>query len=133
MDEYNAQMKYEAENIRDFIVLHYHVTQREDSKFWRHCKYMPIPESLTHKLALFKETGKIYTKTGELFADSSWLQVMTGQGLMPEHYNATVNQMSDDELANFLRSVREPIKKTVTQMPSHQQYLDYYCKASSWE
>ncbi len=133
MDEYNAQMKFEVENIRDFVVLHYHVTQREDTRFWRHCKNMTIPKSLAHRIALFKETGKIYVKTGELFADASWLQVMTGQGLMPKHYNAFANQMSDQELTDFLAGIRDAVKKTLVQMPSHQSYLDYYCKAGSWD
>ncbi len=132
-DEYNSHMKVEVNNIRDFIILHYYLTEREDSRFWRYCKNMPIPESLKHKLTLFKETGNVYVKTEELFREPSWLQVMMGQGLMPDTHHAIVNQLTDADLISFLQSIRGPIQKTIEQMPSHQEYLEYYCKAGSWD
>jgi tryptophan halogenase len=133
VDEYNEQMKAEVLNIRDFIVLHYHLTEREDSPFWRYCKNMPIPASLEHRMRLFKETGKFFIKTYELFAEASWLQVMVGQGAIPEHYHALVSEMSEEELRKFLSDTRNYVKQTVQKMPSHHDYLQYYCKATAWD
>src|SRR5690606_9776510 len=75
IDEFNRQMQIEAENIRDFIILHYHVTERDDSEFWRYCRTMDVPETVKHKINLFKETGKIFKRDMDLFAEESWLQV----------------------------------------------------------
>ena len=133
VDEYNDQMKAEVVNIRDFIVLHYHLTEREDTPFWRYCKNMPIPDSLRHRMDLFKETGKIFIKPYELFVEPSWLQVMYGQGITPKHYHALANEMSDAELIKFLSDEREYVKRSLEKMPSHHDYLQFYCKASAWE
>ncbi len=80
IDEYNRQTWQEIEHIRDFIVLHYHVTDRQDSPFWRACRGMDIPASLAHRINLFRETGRVFRGPNELFGENSWIQVMLGQG-----------------------------------------------------
>ncbi len=130
VDEFNEQMKSEIEHVRDFIVLHYHVTRRTDSPFWRHCRSMEIPDTLTHRIELFKQTGRVFKAPGELFGENSWIQVMLGQGLMPEQYHPIVNMMSDEELEKFLNGIHGAARKLVSQLPEHQRFIDYYCKAS---
>jgi tryptophan halogenase len=131
VEEFNTQMKEEFEFIRDFIVLHYHVTERDDTKFWRHCQKMAIPESLQHRINLFKQTGRIFQKSGDVFAENSWTQVMLGQGLVPEQYHPIVNMMSDDELNVFLETIKGNVDKLVDQLPSHQAFIFNYCKAEA--
>jgi tryptophan halogenase len=128
-DEFNMQMKEEMLYIRDFIVLHYHVTEREDTEFWRHCKNMSIPDTLRHRIDLFKQTGRIFEQSNDIFAENSWSQVMLGQGLMPEQYHPIVNMMTDDELKGFLNSIKASVDKIVGQLPPHKQFIDRYCKA----
>jgi len=130
VDEYNNQSATEMAHIRDFIILHYHVTQRSDSEFWRHCQQMDIPESLQQRINLFKETGRIFTSEGELFRVDSWAQVMIGQGLMPEQYHQIAQVMKQHELEGFLKNIREPIKAMVEKLPSHQEFVDSYCKST---
>ncbi|HYC94385.1 MAG TPA: tryptophan halogenase family protein, partial [Sphingomicrobium sp.] len=76
VEEYNRQTRCEMEHVRDFIVLHYHVTQRDDTDFWRACRTMDIPDTLRHRIALFEETGRVFRAPNELFAENSWIQVM---------------------------------------------------------
>jgi tryptophan halogenase len=129
MDEFNTQMREEFLFVRDFIVLHYHVTEREDTPFWRQCKEMRIPETLQHRIDLFKESGRIFQKDNDVFAENSWSQVMLGQGLMPEEFHPIVNMMTDEELERFLTSIKASVNNMVDQLPSHQQFIDSYCKA----
>jgi tryptophan halogenase len=129
VDEFNAQMKEEFLFVRDFIVLHYHVTEREDTPFWRHCKTMEIPETLKHRIELFKKSGRIFQKNNDIFAENSWSQVMLGQGLLPENYHPIVNMMTDEELKSFLMIIRNSVNNLIDQLPSHQQFIDSYCKA----
>ena len=131
INEFNAQMESEILNIRDFIVLHYHVTNREDTPFWRHCRSMDIPDSLRHRIELFKQTGRVFKVPTELFGENSWTQVMLGQGLMPEQYHPIVNMMSDDELSAFLRGIDQTVSNLVAQLPSHQDFINHYCKSSA--
>lgn len=130
IDEFNQQTKYEIEHIRDFIVLHYNVTKRQDTPFWRHCRNMDIPESLKHRIELFRETGRVFRVPTELFAENSWIQVMLGQGIVPEQYHPVVDVMSDEELRRFLGDIKSSVDNTVAQLPKHQVYIDQYCKAA---
>ncbi|UTA49675.1 tryptophan 7-halogenase [Simiduia sp. 21SJ11W-1] len=129
VEEFNAQMKFESDNIRDFIILHYHVTDRRDTEFWRHCQSMEVPESLTHRIELFKQTGRVFKVPTELFGENSWTQVMLGQGIMPEQYHPIVNMMSEAELKDFLTGIRSNVEKTVAQLPSHQDFIRHYAPA----
>ncbi len=129
VDEFNTQMRFESENIRDFIILHYFVTNRMDTRFWQHCRSMSIPDSLQHRIDLFKETGRVFKVPTELFGENSWIQVMLGQGLLPEQYHPIVNVMSADELRRFMDNIDLNVHKIVGQLPSHQQFIDHYCKA----
>lgn len=128
IDEYNKQTDFDVEHIRDFIILHYKVTEREDSPYWRYCKHMEVPESLGHRIRLFKESGRVFREGNELF-DDSWQQVMIGQGLMPEQYHPIVNQMSDEELSRFLAHIKFNIDKTVSNLPEHPRYVNQYCQS----
>jgi tryptophan halogenase len=127
VDEYNKQTDYELEHIRDFIILHYHVTNRRDTPFWRDCSGMKIPASLQHRIDLFRETGRVFRVPNELFAENSWLQVMLGQGIMPKQHHQIADLMGDAELSGFLNSISSSIAKTVMQLPSHQAYVQQYC------
>jgi len=129
LDEFNEQMSTEFAHIRDFIVLHYHVTERSDSPFWEHCRTMEIPDSLRHRIELFKQTGRVFKAPNELFGENSWIQVMLGQGLMPEQYHPVVNMMDDDELERFLNGLHGSARQLVSQLPEHQRFIDHYCKA----
>ena len=129
VDEFNRQMSFEIENIRDFIVLHYHVTERADSAFWRECRSMQVPDTLKHRIELFRQAGRVFKVPTELFGENSWTQVMLGQGLVPEQYHPIVNMMSDEELQKFLAGIHASARNLVSQLPEHQQFIDYYCKA----
>ena len=128
IDEFNNQMMFEIENIRDFIILHYHVTDRTDTPFWRHCRTMEIPDSLRHRIELFKETGRVFKVPTELFGENSWTQVMLGQGLQPEQYHPIVNMMDEQELRDFLNGIHNSVAGLVNQLPEHQRFIDHYCK-----
>jgi tryptophan halogenase len=129
VDEYNRQSIAELEGIRDFIILHYHATSREDSEFWRYCKNMSVPDSLSHRLELFRESGLYFQGDRELFRTDSWLHVMMGQGIMPENYHWIFKTMSDEELVGHLTNTRKTIAEAVAKMPTHQEFVEQYCKA----
>jgi len=130
INEFNQQIKLEMDNIRDFIILHYKVTDREDSRFWRYCKNMPIPASLQHRIDMFSQSGKVYKYGNELFGESSWIQVMMGQGIMPKEYHPIVDMMEKDELASFLNNIKSTAKRKVETLPPHFDFINHYCKAN---
>ncbi|RBP49738.1 tryptophan halogenase family protein [Arenicella xantha] len=122
--EYNRQAAEEIEHVRDFIILHYHATEREDSEFWRACRSMDIPDGLRHKIELFRQSGKVYNPTEALFSDVAWQQVMLGQGIVPNDYHPLADAMSEAQLAEYHRNVKSIIKQVVEKLPLHQDFLD---------
>lgn len=126
VDEYNQQCLTEIEKIRDFIILHYHVTDRTDTGFWRYCQSMPIPESLKHRIEVFKENALTFQHANELFRTDSWTQVMLGQGITPKQYHQAVTSMPKAELEQLLNSMRQKINTMVSTLPSHQDFLDQH-------
>ncbi|WP_323847408.1 tryptophan halogenase family protein [Microbulbifer magnicolonia] len=123
VDEFNRLADFEMERIRDFIILHYKVTERSDTDFWRHCRQMSVPDSLAAKIDMFRETGHVYREGNELFVDS-WQQVMLGQGLVPERYHPLVDTMPEQELADFIRQIKAGVDNTLAGLKEHNAYLD---------
>lgn len=124
---YNAKALYDFEHVRDFIILHYKVTQRDDTPFWRSCRDMDIPDSLAGRIDLFRESGCIYPEGEELFKVASWLFVMLGQGIMPQHHHYMGALLGDQRLQRALESLKQNIAGAVQRMPSHGEFLKSYC------
>ena len=131
VDEYNTQAKSEYERIRDFIILHYKATERDDSPFWRYCKEMEIPEELRHRIALFKDFGRSNQVEGELFRLDSWTQVMLGQGIMPSSYHPIVELMPERDLQHFLNSIAVDVDNSIAKMSKHHEFVNKYCGTHS--
>ena len=125
--EFNDQHLQDMLQIRDFIVLHYKATERDDSAFWRYCRDMAVPQTLTHKIELFRETGRVFRRNEELFQENSWVQVMLGQGIIPRSHHPIAAKLSDEELNHFLGGIEESISRTVGSMPPHHVYVAGYC------
>lgn len=128
-NRYNDLAVGELTSIRDFIILHYHATQRTDTQFWRDCKLKEIPSTLAHRIDLFKNNAQVYHDSHELFMVDSWVQVMLGQGFMPKHYHDSVSMMAEGNLHKFLSSIKMPINEKISSMPSHRDFINQYCKS----
>lgn len=127
--EYNVQTKTEMEKIRDFIILHYHLNQRTEDPFWRHCRDMDLPDDLQEKIQLFKESANSFHQEGDTFRPESWTQVMIGQGIVPEHYHEVARNIPDQQIKRYLIDLNAALKKRVDAMPSHQDFINTYCAA----
>jgi len=129
VEEFNRQTWSEIEFIRDFIILHYKVTERRDSPYWKQAAEMAVPPQLQHRIDMFQQTGRSFRVLNELFAENSWIQVMLGQGIMPDQYHPSADLMGDEELSGFLEGIRTHVDRTVAQLPAHQEYVERYCGA----
>jgi tryptophan halogenase len=125
-DEYNRLMDIEYENIRDFIVMHYCTSQRDDSPFWRSWRHRPIPESLKTKLSLYRSQGQLVRNDLDLFASDSWHAVLTGMGVYPRDYSAAVDASEFNNVTKLLNDVEYSLNHSVSQLLSHRQYLQRF-------
>ena len=129
--EFNDQQHQDMLQIRDFLILHYKATSRDDSPFWRYVREMPVPDSLQQKIDLFRETARVFRRNEELFAENSWVQVMMGQGIAPQSHHPIAEKLSDDELTRLLRLLRDQVERTVSGLPDHAAYVAQYCGATA--
>ena len=127
MKEFNDQTFEDMLSIRDFLILHYYVTERRDSEFWRYVAQMDIPDTLRQKVDMFHKSGRIFRKNNELFAENSWIQVMMGQGIMPQSYHPIADKMSDDELSYFLGQIKRDVENTAARLPAHEDFVKSFC------
>lgn len=123
-DLYNRLSAWEIENVRDFIILHYHLNQRTDTPFWIACRNMDVPERLKERMKVFEQTGRVLRENMELFTDPSWLQVLHGQGLTPQGYHPLADGLTDRQLDEFLGNIRNIIDRATPHMADHQAFID---------
>lgn len=121
--EYNRRMVADYEEIRDFLVLHYGATARDDSPFWQWCRQMTLPDSLQTRIALFKGNGALPEGIDELFRASSWQSVFEGMGISPSAYSRRVENMEYADIAPALATAKAAIAGMVTHLPTHEEYL----------
>ena len=102
--------------IRDFIILHYHATEREDTEFWRYCKYMSVPDTLAFKMEMFRKHGHVTINPGEGFGSRPWMTVMYNQGVVPQSYPPLTDLLDEEEMHEELDKVLSGIEQTVEQI-----------------
>ena len=129
IEEFNHTSVLEYEQLRDFIILHYKVTRRDDTAFWRRCRDMDIPDSLKHKLELFRDRGRIFRLQDDLFTETSWLAVMLGQGVLPVGYDPVVDSLPVPEMHRALIDLEAAVLRTAQSLPDHAAYIQANCRA----
>jgi tryptophan halogenase len=125
--EFNRQCDFEVERIRDFLILHYHATERNDTPFWDYCRTMEVPDTLREKMDLYRSRGRIVRIDNELFAEVGWLQVLHGQRVRAEGYHPLADLLSEGEIGEYLGDIASVINQCVNQMPSHAAYIAARC------
>jgi tryptophan 7-halogenase len=129
-DQYNHVMSQEFEWVRDFIILHYKATERNDTPFWNYCREMEIPATLQHRIDLFKSHGRVFREGSELFMKLSWLQVLHGQRVQPQAYHPLVDLLTEKEIADYMDEVEGVIAACVRVMPTHAKFIADNCAAA---
>jgi tryptophan halogenase len=131
--EYNRSLDMEMERIRDFLILHYHATNRTDSPFWDYCRTMDIPDSLKEKMMMFQETAHIQNYKHGLFLEPSWLAVYIGQGVFPTHYDGRVDLMDTGLYQTKMQNILKSIETSHKKMPHHLEIIKQFCEVGSRE
>ena len=129
-DEFNRRCSLQYESIRDFIVMHYKLTRRTDSEFWRHCAAMPIPDTLQHQIELFRSSGRIAILDPDGFAEPSMISIMFGLGVSPQSWDPFIDRIDEEQLRTHFVRLRASIAQVVAGMPDHGDYISQHVKAA---
>jgi tryptophan 7-halogenase len=125
--EFNRLIDLEYDRIRDFLILHYHATTRDDTPFWDYVRTMPIPDSLAEKMELFRRRGRVVKYREGVFLDASWVAVYAGQGILPGNHDPRADRPLLDTLARGSDALHAEIRASVAQAPEHRSFIDGYC------
>lgn len=128
-DEYNRGMRELFEDVRDFVILHYKATQRDDSEFWRYIQHMSIPDSLARKMALWQHRGRVFRENAELFSAPSWIAVMLGQNIWPQSHDPIADTLDEDKVAAAMAQMRAAYADVAGRLPAHGDFLR---QSGSW-
>jgi tryptophan 7-halogenase len=121
--EFNRRMDLEYDRVRDFIILHYCATQRDDSALWRHVRTMALPDSLEEKLELFRGRGVVQTYRHGMFQEPSWLAVYAGQNIVPDHGDPSVEAVSLAEIEDRVAAVAGDVAAAARRLRTHADLL----------
>ena len=119
------------EYVRDFLILHYHATERDDSGFWDYVRTMPIPGKLERNIRQFRYRGRFFGAREDLFTITSWVAVMVGQNIVPEGYDPVVDGVPDEQIVEMMADIRNVYREAADRMPPHGAFIDKFCKASA--
>ncbi len=129
IDEYNRLSTLSWERIRDFIILHYHATGRDDSPLWNYCRTMQIPDTLQRKIDLFRTGGRFFRDDDELFIDSNWIAVFLGQKIWPQSYDPLVDSVDIAAVRSKFERLQTILRTTAQSMPTHSAFIARHCAA----
>ncbi len=129
-DRFNTRSRREWEQVRDFIILHYHLTRRDDTAFWQSRRALDIPDSLASRIALFRESAMAYQDQDELFRTDSWVEVMLGQGIVPQNHHRLPGTLPPDQLRTALGDLKRGIATQVERLPTHATFLARYAQGT---
>jgi tryptophan halogenase len=122
-DEFNRLLSQRYEYIRDFIILHYKLTNRDDSEFWRYCRNMAVPDILQHQIDLFRESSRVAILDQQGFLEDSWVSILMGHGIFPEKNDPFIDLMDPGYLLDHFHKVRDSIRRAVGAMPDHAAFV----------
>ncbi|MEH0195235.1 tryptophan halogenase family protein [Caulobacter sp. CCNWLY153] len=129
IDEYNRLTAEQVDRIRDFVILHFHATRRDDTDYWRYLSSMTVPDSLARRMELFAHRGRWFPSEYDLFHEPNWLAVLLGQGIVPEEWDPLVDSLPEDQVRQRLSHLSALIARTAEAMPDHAEFVARYCGA----
>lgn len=124
--EYNRLTKLEHERLLDFHWLPFALSQRKDSAYWRACAAAAVSEPLAHRLALFRQSGKISRYEQETFTASSWAALFLANQCWPQKYDARLQGVNIEQVQRYTSQLKTHIQQMITAMPSQDDYLSVY-------
>lgn len=130
IDEYNNSVRAQYEDVRDFLVLHYKATNRNDSEFWNYNRLNPISDRLNARIEMFRQSGRLFIKNHELFKEASWLAVLVGQGISAQSYDPIAAKLPQADLIKSLDFIKMAFADTANKMPLQHEFIENFIRTT---
>jgi tryptophan halogenase len=120
---YNAVNGDEFERIRDFLILHYSLSRREESPFWQQRGKVALPESLAQRIDLYRATGRVIQQRPEIFSDLDWFWIFEGAGVIPRDYDPLVDTIDFEQVKRLMAAFSQKVAADTAAAPSHDSFF----------
>ena len=84
---------------------------------------MDVPDTLKHKIELFRENGRVFRYNEELFDVPSWVAVMLGQAVMPSGHDPLVDAMPDGDVLRAMAELRRSYDDAAARLPLASEFI----------
>jgi tryptophan halogenase len=128
-EQYNRLASDEYDRVRDFIILHYKATTRDDAPLWQYCMNMEIPDTLRYCIELFRSSGRVAFRDQDLFVESNWLSVLIGQGIWPRRHDPLADIWPIESVRAHMQRMKNSIRQTADAMPAHADFIARNCRS----
>ena len=126
VQHFNQATAREVEKIRNFVIMHYKLTERDDTEYWRSRRDMEVPEDLAMRVQMFRDCGHLFQAEEELFRIDSWLQVLPGQRVHAQGYHQIAKAMPEAKLREMLDGMRTEVETTLARLPDYETFIRQY-------
>jgi tryptophan 7-halogenase len=125
----NRHFALEQQHIRDFIILHYKLSGRRDTDFWRHVSAMDVPDSLQHRIDTFRSCGVLLQFEAESFKPESWLSMFNGFSVAQESVDSRVADIDVPRMLGALEVIRNSVTRAAATAMPHENFVAKFCPA----
>lgn len=126
---FNERFTYRWDRIVDFLKLHYVLSKRGDTQYWKDNRSeSSIPESLKELLALWEYNAPSrhdFSRTEEVFPAASFLYVMNGMSRPSANMVSTKASSNYDLAKRFFEENKEVLAKFKAGLPSNRQAVEF--------
>jgi tryptophan halogenase len=127
---FNEKFLYRWDRIIDFLKLHYVLSERRDTAYWRdNCDLSTIPESLSEKLDVWRHQSPWHrdaVHVDDMFPSASFQYVLYGMGFVTQQN--PLGTRTDREAAKVAMKLFEENGKTAQRLvgilPSNRELID---------
>jgi len=119
---YNASTAVELDRIRDYVILHYQLSKR-DEPFWQQAAGAAPPDVLAQRIAQYRATGRLIVGREELFTDLDWFWIFEGSGVTPQDYDPLVDTLDFEQVKRLMLAISQKITTDVAQAPTHDSFF----------
>ena len=125
---FNAKMHYHWERVIEFLKLHYVLSRRTDSDYWRDCRApATCPEGLQDKLTVWQQQPPWHDdapRVDELFPSASYQYVLYGMGFRPRYGRAGASSREKDRVDKLLHGNNEKARQMLSLLPANRELLN---------
>jgi tryptophan halogenase len=121
---YNQRLADVYDEVRDFVILHYVLTQREDTSFWHDSRNIPVPDSLRARRDFYQANGFVIEAARDpVFGETNFYHILAGGACLPCRPLPRADFSNFAAVCRLLDQIRARNQKIAETLPTHRALM----------